>query len=260
MRMYGCRRGLLVAFSALLAGGPAPVNAGDLVVRLGGSAEVSLLGAIRHWDDDGKPRFPVDPKAKIDQPRVDARADPVGRGLWAFHDLAPGRYDLVLVLEHQVRVEGFRYPPISELDPFLSAKSKAPDEETRAWIVDHIARSKHYENKVAPLFMAGDEKQVRILVQLVRDQPTSYDAEFRAPGATVRHEFWQYTNNYGGWVKDKRTVVLDRILLAKNELRRWTWIWEPRLGGIYVGNGTTSLSYEPPEQFDQETAKGWFPY
>ena len=87
----------------------------------------------------------------------------------------------------------------------------------REWIVKHIAGSKHYKNKVVPLFLAGDEKQVRILVQLVRDQATSFDADFGAPVATVRHEVWQYTNQYGGWVKDRRTEVLDRILMARSE-------------------------------------------
>ena len=46
----------------------------------------------------------------------------------------------------------------------------------------------------------------------------------------MRHEVWQYTNQYGGWVKDRRTEVLDRILMAKSEFQRWTWVWEPRLG------------------------------
>ena len=129
---------------------------------------------------------------------------------------------------------------------------KAPDEETRDWIVKHIAKSQHYENKVAPLFLAGDEKQVRILVQLVRDKPTSYDGDFGAPVATVRHEVWQYTNNYGGWVKDRRTEVLDRILMARSEFQRWTWVWEPRLGGIEVGTKPVTVSYELPEKFDPQ--------
>ena len=178
------------------------------------------MGAVRRWDEDGKPLLPVDPKAKIDDPRVDSQAVRAGNGQWVFRSLAPGRYDLVVLTKDRMRVEGFRYPPINEFDPFLPAGAKGPDLETRDWIVNHIARSKHYENKVAPLFLAGDEKQVRILVQLVRDQPTSYDGDFGAPVATVRHEVWQYTNNYGGWVKDKRTEVLDRILMAKSEFQQ----------------------------------------
>ena len=120
--------------------------------------------------------MPVDPKAKIEDPRVDARAVSQASGRWAFRNLPAGQYDLVILAAEPLRVEGFRYPPINEFDPFLAADAKAPEDETREWIVKHIAGSQHYENKVSPLFLAGDEKQVRILVQLVRDKPTSFDA------------------------------------------------------------------------------------
>src|ERR1035441_6268319 len=72
-------------------------RAGDLVVALGGSNAVTLVGAVRRWDDDGNPRVPVDPKARIDAPRVDASAARDGSGRWVFRDLAPGRYDLVVI-------------------------------------------------------------------------------------------------------------------------------------------------------------------
>ncbi len=199
---------LTVLSGTCLAGLPA-APAGELVVSLGESEGVTLVGAIRRWDDDGKPRTPVDPKARIESPRVDARAERRDGGRWIFPDLADGIYDLVILASPRVRVEGFRYPPISEFDPFLAADAKEPDAEIRETIIKHIAKSRHYENKVAPLYLAGNDKQVRILVQLVRDQPTSFDGDFGAPVATARHEIWQYTNNYGGWVKDRRTEVLE---------------------------------------------------
>jgi hypothetical protein len=234
-------------------------RAGDLVVDLGKSDRITLVGAIQRWDEDGRAPFPVDPKAKIDAPRVDARASLQGGGRWLFRDLSPGHYDLVILRSDRVRVEGFRYPPISEFDPFLPGDAKAPDNETRDFIVNHIAKSRHYENKVVPLFLAGDDKQVRILMQLVRDQPASYDADFGAPAATIRHEVWQYTNNYGGWTKDRATEVLDRIILKKSELERWTWVWEPKLGGIEVGKQPVTVTYDVPERFAPATARGWFP-
>jgi hypothetical protein len=160
----------------------------------------------------------------------------------------------------RVRVECFRYPPINEFDPFLPADARLADEETRDLILKDIARSRHYENKVAPLFLAGDDRQVRVLVQLVRDKDTSYDADFGAPAATVRHEVWQYTNRYGGWVKDRKTEVLDRILMIRSELRRWTWVWEPRLGGFEVAGKVATVSYRLPDRFDPTTDRGWFPH
>jgi hypothetical protein len=94
-------------------------------------------------------------------------------------------------------------------------------------------------------------------VQLVRDRETSYDAEYGAPVATIRHEVWRYTNRHGGWVKEKSTRVLDRVLLPRAELRRWTWVWEPRPGGIGVAEKSITIRYRLPERFDPETAHGW---
>ncbi len=226
---------------------PVPAaRAGDLTVELGRAFDATSVGAVQRWDEDGKARFPVDPKAKITEPRLDARAVRVGAGKWVFRNLPAGHYDLVVLGAERVRVEGFRYPPINEFDPFLAPAAAPPEDETRDWIIKHIAKSQHYENKVTPLFLAGDDKQVRILMQLVRDKPTSYDAEFGAPVATVRHEVWQYTNKYGGWVKDRRTEVLDRVLLARSEFMRWTWVWEPKLGGIEVGAQPVAVTCEPP--------------
>jgi hypothetical protein len=246
-------------FGEIVGWGTTLALAGDLVVDLGRSEGVTLVGAIRRWDGDGKARFPVDPKARIDDPRVDARAQHQGNGRWMFQGLPEGRYDLVILTGERVRVEGFHYPPIDEFDPFLPSTAREPGEETRDWITRDIARSRHYENKVSPLFLAGDDKRVRILVQLVRDQATSFDADFGAPAATVRHEIWQYTNHYGGWVKDRKTEVLDRILMARSELRRWTWVWEPRLGGVEVAGKPVTLGFELPERFDPKRARGWFP-
>jgi hypothetical protein len=231
--------------------------AGELTLDLGKSEGVTFVGALARWDPDGNPRSAVNPKAKIDAPEVAAKAERRDGNRWVFANLPPGRYDLV-ILAGRVRVEGFHYPPVKEFDPFLSPDAKEPPEEDRDWIVKDIAASRHYENKVAPLYLAGDDKQVRVLVQLVRDQPTSYDADFGAPVATVRHEVWQYANKYGGWVKDKRTKVLDRILMARSELQRWLWVWEPGLGGIEVGKKPVKLSYELPGRFDPQTARGWF--
>jgi hypothetical protein len=248
-----------LALAVLLGWASSSAQGGELIVDPGRSRGITLVGAIFRWNADGNARVPVDPKAAIDRPRLDARAERAADGRWVFHDLAEGRYDLVILAEGRVRVEGFGYPPVNEFDPFLPPDAKPPDDETRAAIVQDIARSRYYENKVAPLFLAGDDKQVRLLVQLVRDQPTSYDAEFGAPAATIRHEIWQYSNQYGGWVKERRTKVLDRIVLGRSELHGWTWVWTPQLGGIAVGRETVTVSYELPAKFDRRNDRGWFP-
>jgi hypothetical protein len=251
------RRLIALVVLAGVAAAPGRLAAGDLTVDLGRSEGVTSVGALARWDADGGPRAPVNPKAKLDAPAVTARAERRAGNRWVFPKLPPGRYDLVILARGRVRVEGFHYPPVREFDPFLPPTAKAP-EEARDAIVRDIAASRHYENKVTPLYLAGDDKQVRVLVQLVRDQPTSYDGDFGAPAATVRHEVWQYTDRTGAWVKERQTKVLDRVLLARDELRRWTWVWEPRLGGIEVGRGPARVAYELPARFDPERARGWF--
>jgi hypothetical protein len=249
---------LLVA-GAVVIGDVPGARAGELTVDLSTAQPVSFVGAIRRWDADGKSLAPVDPKAKIDEPRIDARGVSLGGGRWVFRGLPPGSYDLVVLASGRVRVEGFRYPPITEFDPFLPPDAKPPDEETGEAIVKHIARSPQYENRVVPLFLAGDNKQVRILVQLVRDKPTSFDVDAGAPIATVRHEVWQYANQYGGWVKDRRTEVLDRVLLPRSEFHRWSWVWDPRLGGIEMADRPVTWNCPLPARFDPEKDRGWFP-
>ena len=255
---------LAAALAALLAGLPlgglaSPCRGGDLTVDLGKSDGVTFVGAIRRLTDDGRLSRPVDPKAKIDAPVVDARAEKTKGNRWEFRALPAGRYDLVILAGEKVRVEGFLYPPVDEFDPVFAPDMKAPEDEVRDDIVQKIVTSKHYENKVAALFLAGDDKQVRVLVQLVRDKETSYDGDFGKPVATVRHEIWQFTLHTGSWVKDKKTVVLDRILMGRDDFAQRTWVWDPKLGGIKVGKEPLTVSFEIPERFDPETAKGWIP-
>lgn len=250
------RWSLLVLHAVALS---APMSrGGELTVDLGPSEGITFVGAIDRWDADGNQRRPVDPKARIEAPTVDAQAVQKAGSLYVFHDLPAGRYDLVILAEGQVRIEGFHYPPVLEFDEFLpSDSSVSPDAEK--WIAADIAGSKHYENKVASLYMGGDEKQVRILVQLLRDKATSFDAEFGAPVATLRHEVWQYTNRYGGWVKEKKTKVLDRVIAARDSLRRWTWVWEPTLGGLEIGSMPVRVTYELPRRFDADASRGLLP-
>jgi hypothetical protein len=156
-----------------------------------------------------------------------------------------------------VRVEGFQYVPVREFDPFFP-RDATTDDETRDTIVEQIRQSPHYENKVEPLYLGGDKKAVRVLVMLIRDKPTSYESD--SPGAaTMRHEIWQFSWNYGGWQKEKRTKVLDRVLLPRQELRKWTWLWDPKLGGIEVEDKPLKINYEMPKP-SEKRLKGLYPY
>ena len=221
--------------------------AAELTVTVTGAPDGLTVGVIRRWDSDGNPVRPVNPKARIESPELTAVGRRHGSDQWEFEKLAPGRYDLVLMTKNRIRLEGFTFVPVLEFDPWLASDSR-PASEAWEQVRTAIAASKHYENKVTPLFNAGNDKQIRVLMQLVRDEATSYDAEFGQPVATIRHEIWQFTNQYGGWVKEKRTRVFDRALLGKAELQQWTWVWDPKLGGIEVENRPVKFSCEWPKK------------
>ena len=233
-------------------------SAADLTVRLTGSEKISYVGAFQRWDLDGNLSRPVNPKAKIDQPEVDATASNVGDGKWIFKNLKPGKYDLVLMGPEKLRIEGWEYAPVLEFDPFFPATSTVSDESVLATVVDHIKKSRHYENKVIPLSLGGDRKNVRVLMMLIRDQKTSYEGRM-AGAATMRFEIWQYDFQYGGWTKNRRTRVMHRLLLPRDDLRQWTWLWEPKLGGIEVNSDDITLDYLVPAR-DDETLHGLRPY
>ena len=183
-------------------------------------------------------------------------AEDAGHGKWVFADLPPNNYDLVIMLD-KVRIEGFSYPPVMEFDPFIPPTATAA-EEAQAYIAEDIKKSPQYENKMACLYCGGDKKVTRALVQLLRDKPTSY-----TPGAgTLRHEIWQYDWHYGGWQKNKRTKVIDRIIIQISELRTWTWVWEPKLGMIEVKKNKKqplTIKFQVPTSPEPGRLKGLYP-
>ena len=250
----------LVHFVAavVLALGPQVARAAKVTVDLGDSGDgVTFVGAFNRWDEDGNARREVNPKQKIDGPEVDATAAKEGNNTWVFKNLSPGKHDLVILAGDRVRIEGWYYTPVLEFDPVFPPTATT-DEETAETISDHVKKSPHYENKVVPLYLGGDKKAIRILVMLIRDKVTSYESDF--PGAaTIRHEIWQYDWQYGGWAKNRRTRVLDRVMIHRDELRKWTWLWDPKLGGIEVKKTPFTIHYEVPKPSEKKL-KGLYPY
>ena len=233
-------------------------TAADLTVKVTGPEKISYAGAFQRWDLDGNPTRAVNQNAKIERPEVDATATNGGDGTWVFRNLKPGKYDLVLMSPNRLRIEGWQYAPVLEFDPFFPATSTVDDESVRDFIVDQIKKSRHYENKVVPLDLGGDRENVRVLMMLIRDQQTSYEGHM-AGAATLRFEIWQYDFQYGGWTKNRRTRVMHRVLLPRDDLRQWTWLWDPKLGGIEMKSGDITLDYVVPAR-DDKTLQGLRPY
>jgi hypothetical protein len=247
--------GLACCAAATMA---SPAHAAKLTVTIANGDAVTMVAAIQRWDEDGNERKKINKDAKIDKPEADALAQKDDQRNWVFENLPEGRCDLVILAGTKRRIEGFDYPPVLEFDPFFPSNATV-EEETRDFIVDHIKKSPHYENKVEPLYFGGDKKAVRVLVMLLRDKPTSYEADM--PGAaTIRHEIWQYSWQYGGWTKQRRTRVLDRSILTRDELRKWTWLWDPKLGGIEIKKTPVTLQYALPTAAADRKLKGLYPY
>ena len=232
-------------------------TAGDLTVDLGNARGITSVGAFYRWDMDGNPRRQVNPKAKIEAPEIDAAATNAGDGRWVFKNLRPGKYDLVIMGPRRVRIEGWEYAPVLEFDPFFAPDASLAD-DARDFITKDISGARHYENKVVPLYMGGAEKVVRILVMLIRDKKTSYEGHM-AGAATMRFEIWQYEWRYGGWVKQKRTRVMHRVILPRGELRQWTWLWVPELGAVEVGDQPKTVKFDV-SKIATAAVKGLRPY
>ena len=248
---------LPIATLAVLCLGAQLATGGDLTVELGDARGITSVGAFYRWDIDGNPRREVNPKAKIEVPETDASATNSGHGRWVFKNLPPGKYDLVIMGPGRVRTEGWEYAPVLEFDPFFAPHATVAD-EARDFITKDIAGARHYENKVVPLYLGGTEKVVRVLVMLIRDKKTSYEAQM-AGAATMRFEIWQYEWRYGGWVKQKRTRVMHRVILPRDELRQWTWLWVPELGAVEVGNQPKTVRFDVSKT-STPAVKGLRPY
>jgi hypothetical protein len=224
------------------------MQAGELTVTIESADRVASVGVVRRFAEDGSLLRPIDPKATFDAPHRDAVAERVPA---TFRDLSTGTYDLIIFLKDGTRLEGIHIPVFDELDDVDSETfSRPPAEEVQTEIRKLIKSGRYYENKVTPLFLRGNEQHTRVLMQLVRDEPTSFDAEFGAPVATVRYELWQFTNRFGSWSRDRKSKVLHRVLEPKERLRKRRWLWTSALGGIRITGEAPDqkLTYRIPER------------
>ena len=258
-----------------------------MIEMSGDAGDISFVGAIYRWDPDGLPKK-ADGSArvaqeraeapKIEDPWVDYRAVHQGGGKWVIDSMPAGNYDLIVIKNgKKQRFEGWRYAPPLDFDPFFPPdakvirdkeedgvhKEQVEDTESLKFVDKQIRESKHYENKVIPLYFGGSykkgqirPKQIRVLVMLIRDEGTTLDGG----SATMRFEIWQFEDRAGGYVKQKRTHVMHRLIMDRDLLRQWTWLWDPALGDIKIEkSGTTTVKYTIPDPV-QTKLEGLRPY
>jgi hypothetical protein len=225
--------------------------AGELTVTIEPADRVASVGVVCRFAEDGSLLRPIDPKATFDAPHRDTVAERVPA---TFRDLKTGTYDLIVFLKDGTRLEGFHIPLFDELDDADSEIfSRPPAEEVQTEIRKLIKSGRYYENKVTPLFFRGSEQHARVLMQLVRDEPTSFDTEFGAPVATVRYELWQFTNRFGSWSRERKSKILHRVLEPKERLTKRRWLWTSALGGIRITGEAPDqkLTYRIPERLTE---------
>lgn len=261
--------------------------AGGLTIQLNGDHDdVTFVGASFWWDADGLPSK-ADGSPRVAQERaeapdiaapwVDFKAVNKGGGKWVIESMPAGTYDLTIIKAGQKqRFEGWRFAPVLDFEAFFLADAKVlcdkevdgkmeqvEDTESLEFVNKTIRQAKHYENRVVPLYFSGSyrkgqirPKQIRSLVMLIRDLGTTLDSS----SATMRFEIWQFEDRSGGYVKQKRTHVLHRIIMPRDVLCQWTWLWDPALGNVNVGKtGQTTVEYTIPDPANTEL-KGLFPY
>ena len=138
----------------------------------------------------------------------------------------------------------------------------APPELTgkdRKWLIDWVDGIKGFENKRRVLDLDGTGMHARVLVEKIRDKPTSLAV--KEPTAFWRIEIFDFKKYYGGWSKvENRFTVLVRQKVAIRKFRTYRWMFEKRLGGIRVDADSvvTVPGYEVPEKFDP--ARSRLPY
>lgn len=283
------RRHLVILLAIVFMTGHSPLRAGDLTVKLkGDTSGITFFGAIQRWNEDGlaakadgSPLIP-DTKAVITAPYADVQGVRQGNGDWQFKNLPAGVYDLILIKgDAKIRLEGFRFAPVLDFDPFLPpdakvlrdveedgvVKEKVDDAESREFVEKHIKTAPHYENKVVPVYLGGSYKKgqpkpkfIRALVMLLRDETTTYEGDM-AGAATIRFEIWQFDDKAGTYVKSRKTHVLHRLILTRDEIRKWAWLWDPALGNIEIPkSGSKTLEYTIPNVADAPNLEGLRPY
>lgn len=264
-----------------------PAWAGGLVVQLNGDHDdVSFVGVSFRWDADGLPSkadgSPLVAQERAEAPDiaapwVDFKAVNKGNGKWVVESMPAGTYDLTIVKAgEKQRFEGWRFAPVLDFEAFFPPEAKVlcdkevdgkkeqvEDVESLEFVNKTIRQSKYYENRVIPLYFGGNyrkgqirPKQIRSLVMLIRDMGTTLDSS----SATMRFEIWQFEDRSGGYVKQKRTHVLHRIIMPRDVLCQWTWLWDPALGNISIEKtGVKTVEYTIPDPKNTEL-KGLFPY
>ena len=107
-----------------------------------------------------------------------------------------------------------------------------------------------FENEKQVLAVDGAGARAKALVKLVRTNPTSYDGQYGERVAIFRWEVWNFRKRTGSWVRERKSLVLRRFMVAKRKMDELRWDFRPALGGVDVESGAEvdrDADLRPPE-------------
>lgn len=131
------------------------------------------------------------------------------------------------------RVEGVNLKT-DRTDLGLPRKAAEPlTDDDRQHFADYLDRMETFENKKRILLIEGDSGWARVLVELIRDEPTTL--RVREPSMIYRVEVWDFTRQFGTWRKafERARAVQYRALMPIVAFHKTTVVFDPRLGGFH---------------------------
>lgn len=257
----------------ILLGGAIPLAAGSIEGTIQPADRVESVSAVQRV-----PRQIF----TLENRRFAGTFDPA-TGRYVVPDLPPGKYDLEvrtkagtiegvdlrLARERPpfydlVLPDGPLYVTGAELIPDLDGNEYENEEERDEAVRTHFRigsllkrfestlEVEQFTDKVRGLFAHGNMEEAQVLVILARTVPFHDE---RGSEVIWRVEVWPFRWYYGGWAKE-RLYVIDRVRLPGAEYRKMARFFDPRLGGIVVGEQQSiRLDYSLPDVLDSRMGK-----
>ena len=186
------------------------------------------------WDEDGKPRVPVDPKAKIEVPAWMPGPCRPGNGRLGVPQPPAGRYDLIILANDASAWRASAIHPSTSSTPSFPPMPRGPRR-----------RQETDRQAILPSRSITRTRSRRCSWRGTRSRCGSRPARPR-PADQLRHRF-----RCSGGDGPPRGLAIHQQLRwlgqgprdrssgpdphGQERIRLWTWVWEPRLGGIEVG-------------------------
>jgi len=163
-------------------------------------------------------------------------------GEFSIGPLPARTYDVFVELEDG-KLEGVDIRPVEEYEKQLRDKD-------RAKITELVLRMKTWSNHKRVLAIGGNSRHATALVELLRTEKTSFHSKKKEPFVVWRVELWHYVKLYGTWRREDDPKILRRFLINTSDFAKWTWNFEPALGGIDLKRGETKrLDFTLPAKF-----------